>query len=143
MDARDLMTRDPKTCGPDASLGNAIAIMREENCGIVPVTEGNGDARVVGVVTDRDVALILGERDARPSEIRVGEAMSTNVVTVRPDEELSDVTRKMEDAQVRRVLVCDNGRLLGVVATADLAREAKTKDTGRVIEKISQPGPSH
>jgi CBS domain-containing protein len=137
------MTRDPKTCGPDASLADAIAIMREENCGIVPVTEGNGEARVVGVVTDRDVALILGERDARPSGIRVSEAMSTNVVTVRPDEELSDVTRKMEDAQVRRVLVCENGQLLGVVATADLAREAKAKETGRVIGKISQPEGSH
>jgi len=61
---------------------------------------------------------------------------------VRPDDSVDDVTRKMEDAQVRRILVTDNGRLLGVIATADLARAAKTKQTGKVIEKISEPGPS-
>ena len=61
MKARDLMTSQPKTCEPDHDLTCAIRIMREEDCGIVPVTEGNGDARVVGVVTDRDIALFLGD----------------------------------------------------------------------------------
>jgi len=142
MQARDLMTNNPRTCAPSDTLRDAISIMRDENVGIVPITEGNGALRVVGVVTDRDVALKLGERDQRASDVPISEAMSTSIVQVRPDDSVDDVTRKMEDAQVRRILVTDNGRLLGVIATADLARAAKTKQTGKVIEKISEPGPS-
>ena len=142
MQARDLMTNNPRTCAPSDTLRDAISIMKDENVGIVPITEGNGALRVVGVVTDRDAALKIGERDRRPSDIPISEAMSTSIVQVRPDDSVDDVTRKMEDAQVRRILVTDNGRLLGVIATADLARAAKTKQTGKVIEKISEPGPS-
>lgn len=118
MKARDLMTKNPKCCNPNASVRDAIEIMRAEDCGLVPVTEGNGEGRVVGVVTDRDIALRLGESDVKPSSVRVRDVMST-----------------------RRILVCDNDRLLGVISTADLAREASAKETGRVIERISAPGP--
>jgi CBS domain-containing protein len=142
MQARDLMTNNPRTCAPSDTLRDAISIMKDENVGIVPITEGNGELRVVGVVTDRDAALKLGQSDQRPSDVPISEAMSTSIVQVRPDDSVDDVTRKMEDAQVRRILVTDNGRLLGVIATADLARAAKTKQTGKVIEKISEPAPS-
>ncbi len=140
MDARDLMTKNPRTCGPHDSVRAVLAIMREEDCGIVPITEGNGEGRVVGVVTDRDIALNLGETDDRPSNVPVSRVMTSAIVFVEPNADVDEVTRKMRDAQVRRILVCENGRLLGVIATADLAREAKTKETGRVIEKISEPG---
>jgi CBS domain-containing protein len=142
MQARDLMTNNPRTCAPSDSLRDAISIMKDENVGMVPITEGNGALRVVGVVTDRDAALKLGESDQRPSDVQISEVMSTSIVQVRPDDSVDDVTGKMEDAQVRRILVTDNGRLLGVIATADLARAAKTKQTGKVIEKISEPGPA-
>jgi CBS domain-containing protein len=141
MKARDLMTKNPKCCNPNASVRDAIEIMRAEDCGLVPVTEGNGEGRVVGVVTDRDIALRLGESDVKPSSVRVRDVMSTGIVRVEPDSDLSDVRRRMEEAQVRRILVCDNDRLLGVISTADLAREASAKETGRVIERISAPGP--
>jgi CBS domain-containing protein len=136
------MTSNPRTCGPSDTLQDAIAIMKSENVGIVPVTEGNGALRVVGVVTDRDAALKLGEIDQRPSQVRVSDVMTTAIVQARSEDSLDDVTTKMEDAQVRRILVCDDGKLVGVISTADLAREAKTKQTGKVIEKISEPGPA-
>jgi CBS domain-containing protein len=146
MRAKELMTPNPKTCAPDHDLLCALRIMKEEDCGIVPVIEGNGDARVVGVVTDRDIALFLGFKDARPSEVRVREVMSKNVVSVMPEDDLRDVTRKMEEAQVRRVLVVENGRLRGVISTADIARassrsgkERLEKEVGRVMEKLSEP----
>src|SRR5262249_40632411 len=127
-------------------LACSIRIMRAENCGIVPVIEGNGESRVVGVVTDRDIALHLGDKDARPSEVCVRDVMTTDVVRVAPEDDESVVTRKMEQAQVRRVLVCEGDSLRGVIATADLAREsarsgkARTeRDVGRVMEKVSQP----
>jgi CBS domain-containing protein len=142
MQASDLMTKNPRTCGANDSLRDALMIMKQEDFGIVPVTEGNGENRVVGVVTDRDAALKLGEKDQRPSDVRVSEVMSTGIVDVRPTDDVDDVARKMEAAQVRRILVTDGGRLLGVISTADLAREGKSKLTGKVIEKISEAGPA-
>ena len=70
MQAKDLMTPDPTTCSPSDDLKSVIEVMREEDCGIVPITEGNGENRVVGVVTDRDIALHLGETDQAPWDTR-------------------------------------------------------------------------
>ncbi|MBC8646983.1 MAG: CBS domain-containing protein [Thermoanaerobaculia bacterium] len=138
MKARDLMTPNPKTCAPDHELTCAIRIMKEEDVGIVPITEGNGDARVVGVVTDRDVALHLGDRDKKPSEVRVSDVMTRRVVAVEPNADVSDVSRKMQEAQVRRVLVVENGTLSGVIATADLARASSSSSRDRVGEEVER-----
>jgi len=137
MKAREIMTSDPKTCSPDDSLQDAIAVMREEDCGLVPIVEGG--SRVVGVLTDRDIALHLGENDAKPSEVRIEDAMISEVVTCEPDAEVSEVSRKMEQTQIRRILVCEDRRLVGVISTSDLARETSGGEIGRVIEKISEP----
>ena len=134
MKARDVMTRDPKAVSPDQPVSEVLRIMRSEDVGIVPITEGNGQGRVAGVVTDRDIALYLGDNDAKPSSVRVRDVMTTNVVRVAPEDDLSEVERKMEDAQVRRILVCEGERLVGVIATADLARETKRKEVGRIMD---------
>lgn len=146
MKAKDLMTPNPKTCAPDHDLLCALRIMKQEDCGIVPVTEGNGDGRVVGVVTDRDIALFLGSQDTRPSDARIRDVMSTDVISTSPEADLQDVTSKMEDSQVRRVLVVEDGRLRGVISTADIARASTRskkdrleKEVGRVMEKVSEP----
>jgi CBS domain-containing protein len=139
MKARDVMTRDPKVVSADQSASDALRIMRDEDVGLVPITEGNGQGKVAGVVTDRDIALHLGETDQNPSSVRVRDVMTTRIVRAAPDDDISEVSRKMEESQVRRILVCDGDRLVGVIATADLAREAKKKDVGRVMERISEP----
>src|SRR5689334_15455579 len=108
MQARDLMTSNPRTCGPNDSLRDALVIMKEEDVGIVPITEGNGENRVVGVVTDRDAALKLCEVDQRPSDVRVSDTMTTSIVQCGPDADVDDVADRMQDAQVRRVLITDN-----------------------------------
>ena len=144
MNASELMTRNPRTCEPHHDLKCAIGVMKDEDTGIVPVTEGNGEARIVGVVTDRDIALGLGERDARPSEVKVGDLMSRDVVSVSPDADATEVSRKMQTAQVRRVLVVEDRRLVGIISTADLARASARKEghlgeeVESVIEKVSE-----
>jgi CBS domain-containing protein len=150
MKARDLMTPDPTTCRPSDDSRAVIEVMRKEDCGIVPITEGNGEHRVVGVVTDRDIALALGERDERPSAVRVSEVMTTDIVSCEPDADLREVSRKMQEAQVRRILVVEGGRLLGVVSTADLARASTQsgkdrvgEEVERVMEKVSEDTGSH
>jgi CBS domain-containing protein len=143
MKAKQLMTRDPKTCEPDHDLVCALRIMKDENCGIVPVTEGNGHARIVGVVTDRDIALHLGSVDQKPSDVQVRDVMSTNLVSCAAGDDDSQISRLMQRAQVRRVLVCEDGRLQGVISTADLARATGSgrgigEEIQRVIVDVSQ-----
>ncbi len=150
MKARDLMTSDPTSCRPSDDLRTVIEVMRREDCGIVPITEGNGEQRVVGVVTDRDIALALGERDEKPSSVKVSEVMTTEIVSCEPNADLREVSRKMQEAQVRRILIVDAGRLLGVVSTADLARASTQsgkdrvgEEVEKVMEKVSEDTGSH
>ena len=138
MKAMELMTPNPKTCEAHHDLSCALGIMREEDVGIVPITEGNGEAQVVGVVTDRDVALYLGEKDVQPSKVRVGDVMTRQIVSVGPQSDVTEVSRKMQDAQVRRILVVENGRLRGVISTADLARASSPSGRDRVGEEVER-----
>jgi CBS domain-containing protein len=138
MKARDVMTPNPTTCKPSEDLQSVLRIMKSEDCGIVPITEGNGDGRVAGVVTDRDVALHLGANDSRPSEVRVSDVMTTKLVSVGPDADIREVSRKMQEAQVRRVLVTDGGRLLGVISTADLARASAHSSSDKIGEEVEK-----
>ncbi|HEX9689558.1 MAG TPA: CBS domain-containing protein [Thermoanaerobaculia bacterium] len=150
MQAKEVMTPDPKTCGPEDHLAAVIGIMKEENCGIVPITEGNGEHRVVGVVTDRDIALYLGENDVRPSEARVSAVMTTDIVSCKPNADVREVSSKMQEAQVRRVLITEGKRLVGVVSTADLARASAHsshdevgEEVEKVIERVSEETPGN
>lgn len=143
MKARELMTKDPRCCEPDHDLRCALRVMKEEDCGIVPVTRGNGAARVVGVVTDRDIALHLGAVNKRPSDVRVEEVMTTDLVSCAPEDDEREVSRKMQNARVRRVVVVEGDRLAGVIATADLARATGQgrgvgDDVKRVIIGVSR-----
>ena len=138
MKARDLMTSDPTACRPSDNLKTVIAVMRKEDCGMVPITEGNGEQRVTGVATDRDIALALGERDEKPSAVRVSEVMTTKIVSCEPDADVHEVSRKMQEAQVRRILVVEGGRLLGVISTADLARASTQSGKDRVGEEVEK-----
>ena len=145
MKARDVMTPDPTSCKPSDDLRSVLRIMKSEDCGMVPIVEGNGDNKVVGVVTDRDIALYLGTNDSRPSEVRVSEAMTRDLVSVTPDADIKEVSRQMQEAQVRRVLVTEGTRLAGVISTADLARasahsrnDKMGEEVERVMEKVSE-----
>ena len=141
MKARDLMTSDPTTCRPSDNLKSVISVMRKEDCGMVPITEGNGEQRVTGVATDRDIALALGDRDEKPSAVRVSEVMTTKIVSCEPDADVHEVSRKMQEAQVRRILIVEGGRVLGVISTADLARASTQSSKDRVgneIEKVME-----
>src|SRR5262249_53685209 len=144
MNASQLMTSNPKSCEPDHDLTCALLIMTEENCGIVPVTDGNGEARVVGVVTDRDIALHLGLKDARPSKVQVKDVMTTSVVSCAPDVDAHELARRMQEAQVRRILVLDGKRLVGVISTADLVRAIGSgqgigEEVKKVMVEVSRP----
>jgi CBS domain-containing protein len=133
---KDAMTADVKTAAPSQSLTDVARLMKQEDVGSVPVVDGE---RLIGVVTDRDI-VVRGIADGSdPHAIKAGDIASRDVVTVRPDDDLEAALRLMAQHQVRRLPVVDDGQLVGVVAQADVAHEAKEKDVGHVVEEISRP----
>ena len=133
---KDAMTSEVKTATPSQSLTDAAKLMKLEDVGSIPVVDGD---RLIGVLTDRDI-VVRGIADGSdPNAVQVGAIASRDVVTVRSDDDLDEALRLMAQHQVRRLPVVDDGQLVGVVATADVAQEAKEKDVGHVVEEISKP----
>jgi len=136
MTIRDLMTPDPATCTPDAGLEEVARMMRDHDTGVIPVVEGG---RPVGVVTDRDMVVRLVAEGTCPLESKARDAMSPDVLAVRPGDQLDEAARLMKENQVRRLLVTEDDRLVGVLSQADLARRASDQKVGAIVEEISQP----
>lgn len=140
--ASDIMTENPTCCTPDTTAQEAARMMEENDCGSLPVVESRDSLKLLGMVTDRDLALrVLGRGQAPGTPVR--EAMTGGVAAVKPGDSLDEVERVMSGRQVRRIPVVDGGdRVAGIIAQADLARElgaVGAQDFGRVMEKISQP----
>jgi len=137
MKCADVMSTNPETCLPSESVLAALHLMRRVNVGAVPVVASRETMRAVGMVTDRDIALELGERDARPSDLRCGDVMSTPSVAVQASADLDEATVEMRERQLRRILVEDHGRLVGIISQADLAHH-RPQDAAKVVEDISK-----
>jgi CBS domain-containing protein len=141
MKARDIMTADPETVSSSDSIQTAARIMRDSDVGIVPVVDDEGSRRLRGVITDRDIA-VRCVAEGRDGNCRVSDLMSGDLVTARPDDDVSKVMDRMKAEQVRRIpVVDDNDRLVGIIAQADLALDGPSdRAVGDVVEKISEPG---
>jgi CBS domain-containing protein len=145
MKAKDIMTKKPKCVTPETSVREAARIMKEEGVGVLPVVERDGSDRLVGIVTDRDIAVRHVAEGHDAASCPVSEAMTSNVRTARENDDVSDVMDLMGKEQVRRIpVVDDRGSLVGIVAQADIVREARDeKKAERTIERISEPGGRH
>ena len=133
---RNAMTKNPRTVQGSSTVVEAAQVMKIEDVGIVPITDGD---RLTGVVTDRDIAITVVAERKDPGSTTVAEIASSNLVTIDPDQDLDEALRLMAEHQVRRLPVCEeDGRLVGILAQADVADHAKTKQTGEVVERISQ-----
>ena len=152
MNVEELMARDVQTCAPYDSLDRAAQIMWECDCGSVPVVEAvDGRGRVVGMITDRDICMAAYTQGRPLSEIGVGSVMARVVHACRKTDPIEEALQIMRRCQVHRVPVLDeNDRLVGLLALADVAREA-ARERGRrrrqvsdgtlagVLEAISRP----
>ena len=136
MKVSDLMTSDPSTVGPDDPCARAATLMKEEDCGAIPVVKGN---KLVGIVTDRDIAIRAVAEGRDPKTLKVSDIMSADPITVTPDTDADEAARTMAEFQVRRLPVVDDGRLLGIVVTAQLARREPSAKMGETIKEISEP----
>jgi CBS domain-containing protein len=147
MKARELMSSNPACCTPDDEIRAAARMMSNWDCGIVPVVEDKQSMRLVGVVTDRDLA-VRGLARGMGGDARVGDVMTSAPRYCRPEDDLEAVERAMEEHQVRRIPIVDErGCCVGIVAQADLARAAERHEgvsegeVAHLIERISEPGP--
>jgi CBS domain-containing protein len=119
---RDVMTRNPACASPNEPVQRLAEMMVREDTGIIPITEGD---RLIGVVTDRDIVARIVARGLDMRSATARDVMTDDVECVTEQDDLHDVLRLMSSHQIRRVPVVSRGdRLVGIVSTADIAREA-------------------
>jgi CBS domain-containing protein len=133
---REVMTNRPRCVTPETPISEAARLMKSDDVGSLPILEGE---RLTGIVTDRDIVLQAVAEEKDPRGMPVREVASRELVTIGPEEDLSEALRLMASHQVRRIPVVDeDSRLVGIVAQADIAREVKDKDSGQMLQGISQ-----
>ena len=133
---REIMTKNPTTIQPSTPLAEAARLMRDEDVGLLPVVDGD---QLSGTITDRDIVVraIAEGRDA--TSTTVGELASRDLVTIDPQQPLDEALRLMAQHQVRRLpVVEEDGRLVGIVAQADVAQLGDDVRTGETVQQISQ-----
>lgn len=135
MRCREIMTSSVKTATRDMTLQDAAVLMRDGDMGAIPVVE---DGKLVGIVTDRDI-VIRSIADGKGASSSVGEAMTSEIFSVRPDDFVFEAIRLMGDKQIRRVpVVNESGELAGIIAMADIALEMEDeREIAETLEEIS------
>jgi CBS domain-containing protein len=133
---QDAMTSNPRGVETSTAIVDAARLMKSEDVGSLPVVDGE---RLVGMVTDRDIVLRIVAEGKDAGSTTVGEIASTDLVTVDPQQSLDEALRLMAQHQVRRLpVVEEDGRLVGILAQADVAKEGKDAQTGQLVQEISE-----
>ena len=140
MKVSECMTRQVFVISPKSSLREAAQRMAECDAGALPVGE---DDRLVGVITDRDIAIRAVAKDL-PSDTPVRDVMSPEVLYCYEDDDIERVAENMGEQQIRRLPVVNSDkRLVGIISLGDLATRARSATTGRAVADISRPGGKH
>lgn len=136
----EIMTKELTCCLPNEMVSVVAKMMKQANIGSVPVIEDNQTKKILGIVTDRDLAVkIVAEgRDAKTT--KVSAVMTHNVITCRPEDDLQVALDLMAKNQLRRLPVLDKEKnLVGIIAQADVAtRVNEPEETAAMVKEISQ-----
>jgi CBS domain-containing protein len=132
---RECMTPSPETVDTGSTAVEAAKQMKKADAGMIPVVQ---DGKLVGTVTDRDIALRVVAEGKDPETTTVGEIASKDLVTVEPDKDLSEALNLMARHQVRRLPVVEGDSFVGVIAQADVAQSADERQVGVTVEQISR-----
>lgn len=140
MKCEDVMTKDPTCCLPEESVEEAAKKMTRNDVGSLPVIESEESKKIVGILTDRDLAKKVVGEGFDPQSVQVKEVMTKNVITCFKDDDLQRAMDAMADYQLRRIPVLDNGnRIVGIIAQADIAtRLDQPEKTAYVVKDISK-----
>ena len=138
MQLNEIMSAQVETVGPDASIMEAAQLMRDLDVGPIPVCERD---QILGIVTDRDLAIRAVAEGKDPNTTKVREVMTANIVWCYEDQDVEEAARVMEDKQVRRLIVLDRDKnLAGIVSLGDLAiGTGDDRLAGEVVERVSEP----
>lgn len=139
----EVMTQDPVCCLPNDSAAKAAQLMKNENIGSIPVIESEQSRTLVGIVTDRDLALTIVAEGQDAKSTLVEAVMTRRLVTCRADDDLGKALDAMAEHQLRRIPVVDHdNRIVGIIAQADVAtRVDEPEKTGEMVKDISQEQP--
>jgi len=133
---RHAMTQTPQTIRPDMNAADAAGMMRSEDIGMLPVMDGG---KLVGLVTDRDLVVRVMAERKDPEEVRVGDVVTSQPVTVSPDTRLSEARQLMERHKVRRLPVMKGEELVGILSLGDVAwADASTREVGETVRSVSE-----
>jgi CBS domain-containing protein len=137
----DVMSREVKLVGPDDNVRQVAQLMREADTGILPVAEGD---RLIGMLTDRDVAVRLVAEGRDPGQTKVRDVMTADIRYVFEDEDLEHVAENMAEQRVRRLPVMNRQkRLVGVISLGDMAKGRQSPLAGRALSGITRQGGQH
>ena len=127
MKVQDAMASTISTARPDDSLKRVAQLMKQEDAGFMPITDGD---RLVGVVTDRDIVIrCIAEKDDLTG-VRAQDCMSTSVSTVEADADLEEAARIMNENEIRRLAVTRDGKLVGVLSHGNLVQATRSEGAG-------------
>ena len=138
MQVREMMTQNAECTTPDATIREVAERMKELDVGSLPVCEGD---ELVGMITDRDIAIRSVAAGRDPKSHRVREAMSTEIVYCFEDQSVSEAAEMMREKQIRRLPVMNRSKtLVGIISLGDLAIETRDDQMiGKALESISEP----
>ncbi len=142
MNIKEIMSKEPACCTPESTIVEVAKLMVEHDCGLIPVVHDKKSKKLIGVVTDRDIACRVVARNLVPANAKVRDCMSSPVITVTADKPIADCFRVMEQNVIRRVPVIDeHGAVCGIVSQADLVEKAPKDYAQQVIQSAGQkPG---
>ena len=128
MKVADIMTKDPETVGPGTYIGDVAQMMRDLDVGIIPVVH---DDELKGVITDRDITIRVTAAGLSPFEVTVQDFISPNPVSVSPGDDVKKAREVMAEHQIRRLLVTEGNKLVGIVSLGDLSRSLQRQGARR------------
>ena len=133
MKVKDVMKTDVGFCSTEDNLMKAAEVMRARDCGIVPIVDEN--KKVVGMLTDRDLCLVVVARNRKASDVKTGELLDGKIIVCAAEDKLEDVLRKMRKYQIKRLAVAGrDGRLVGILSVNDiLLAVRKDKDLKKKV----------
>ncbi len=133
---QQFMTENIRTCSPSDDIRTVASVMEDENVGMVPV---ESDGKLVGCVTDRDIVVKGLARDVGSNEIRISDIMTEKIITGKPGMPVEDASLLMQDHQIRRLMIVEDGKLKGIVSLGDLAASKQADQAaGNALSEISK-----
>lgn len=138
MKVKDVMTKDVMTAKDSDKLSDAAAMMKELNIGILPVLDQSGN--LAGVLTDRDITIRAVAKGVDLNNAVVGDFITPSPLTIEQETNVEDAADMMADAQVRRLLVMQDDKIIGIVALGDLAVDVGEEDMiAETLARVSEP----